>query len=58
MDRDDILTALYNFYYTSAMSAGRGDLDASGYAYDMAIEDMRSMDRAELKAYMRKCDIR
>ncbi len=58
MSRDDVLTALYSYYYTEAMSAGRHDVDASVWAHDQAVSDMQSMNGAELKAYMRKQDIR
>ena len=58
MDRDDTLTALYNYYYTEAMSAGRHDVDASVWAHEQACSDIQSMDRAEIKAYMRKQGIR
>ncbi len=45
---------LYDHYYKAAVLAARSDIDASLYAYETASSDMRSMNKAELKAYMKE----
>ncbi len=58
MNRDDTLTALYNHYFTLELAKGRREVVASVEAHETACQDMRDMNRQELKSYMRKHDIR
>ena len=52
--REELFSRLYDHYYREAMAAGRGDIDASLWAYDTASSDLIRLNHAELRAYMRE----